>query len=70
MCSTPAQRIAEIGQAIDDLAAQANAVYPPTGAERPAISDADQVVIRLAEIWTLLADLDPEMARRLARYQA
>ena len=86
MCSTPAQRIAEIGQAIEDLAAQAHAVYAPAGAERPAaaglsepdvtgnraarISDADRVAIRLAELWSLLADLDPEMARRLTGYQA
>jgi hypothetical protein len=86
MCSTRAQRIAEIGQAIEDLAAQARAVYARPGPQRPAsvelserdatghgaaaISAADQVAIRLAELWTLLADLDPDMASRLPGYQA
>jgi predicted lipid-binding transport protein (Tim44 family) len=110
MCSTPVQRIAEIGQAIDDLAADAQAAYSaaglrrqrPAGADtRPAqdaapsdaaaagqadqadpahpadpagsassASDTDQVVIRLAELWALLAELDPEVARRLPTYEA
>jgi hypothetical protein len=100
MCSTPVQRIAEIGQAIDDLAADAQTAYaaaarrrsveadsaraPGTapsearpsdpgpfvaGAAAPA-SDTDQVVIRLAELWALLAELDPEVARRLPTYEA
>jgi len=60
MCSTAAQRIAEIGRAIDDLAVRA--VLTP--------ADADPIVARLAELWTLLAELDPEVARRLAGYQA
>lgn len=99
MCSTPGQRIAEIGKAIDDLAAEALAAYAPAGARpsriggqpghstaaehlptesaRPGhadeptdVSDGDQVVIRLARLWELLAELDPEVARRLPRYQA
>jgi hypothetical protein len=95
MCSTPVQRIAEIGQAIDDLAAEAQTAYAaaahrrprPAGADtRPAqdagpsdaaaaapavaASDTDQVVIRLAELWALLAELDPEVARRLPTYEA
>lgn len=57
MCSTAAQRIAEIGQAIDDLAVRAAA-------------DSDPIVARLAELWALLAELDPEVGRRLAGYQA
>jgi len=59
MCSTAAQRIAEIGRAIDHLAVQA----VPAG-------DTDPIVARLAELWALLAELDPEVARRLAGYQA
>ena len=92
MCSTPVQRIAEIGQAIDDLAADAQTAYaaaahrrrgpagadpapapqavsPEAGAAAPA-SETDQVVIRLAELWALLAELDPEVARRLPTYEA
>jgi hypothetical protein len=65
MCSTAAQRIAEIGRAIDDLAVQAG----PRAEAGPAASDADPIVARLAELWALLAELDPEVARRLAGYQ-
>lgn len=60
MCSTAAQRIAEIGRAIDDLAVRP---VPPAG-------DAEPIVARLAELWARLAELDPEVARRLAGYQA
>lgn len=60
MCSTAAQRIAEIGRAIDDLAVS------QTG---PAVGDTDPIVARLAELWALLAELDPEVGRRLAGYQ-
>jgi len=89
MCSTPVQRIAEIGQAIDDLAADAQTAYAAAGRRRPVdtgrapaedtapsgaaaapASDPDQVVIRLAELWALLAELDPEVARRLPTYEA
>jgi hypothetical protein len=33
-------------------------------------SDSGQVVIRLAELWAQLAELDPEVARRLPIYEA
>jgi hypothetical protein len=65
MCSTSAQRIAEIGQAIDDLAAETRAAQAQ--AER---RDADQVVIKLAQLWEKLAELDPEVARRMPTYEA
>ena len=74
MCSTPEQRIAEIEKAIDDLAAQALAAYARPGGrvanDLVGVSDTDQVVIRLAQLWELLAELDPEVARRVPRYQA
>lgn len=73
MCSTAAQRIAEIGQAIDDLAVKAGPAAkatPPGGdALQPADGDGDPIVARLAELWALLAELDPEVGRRLAGYQ-
>ena len=97
MCSTAAQRIAEIGRAIDDLAVQArpaaqvgpaNQAGPAAKAGSPAqgdpatqaaptaqteaaasAGDTDPIVARLAELWGLLAELDPEVARRLAGYQ-
>jgi len=100
MCSTREQRIAQIGQAIDDLAAQAdsansaraNSAAPDgggadgaeadgaeaSGAEasgartkaKAAAVDADQVFLRLAELWAQLAQLDPEVAKRLPTYEA
>ncbi len=71
MCSTAVQRIAEIGQAIDELAAQAEAAEARSGQTREGqTSDSDQVVIRLAELWAQLAELDPDVARRLPTYEA
>jgi hypothetical protein len=69
MCSTPAERIAEIGQAIDDLADEALATYARTG-QQQADAEAGQVLIRLAQVWAQLAELDPEVARRLGTYEA
>jgi hypothetical protein len=87
MCSTAAQRIAEIGRAIDDLAAKArpapqtgpagqagpaggDTYWPADGGTDPARGgDGDPIVARLAELWALLAELDPEVGRRLAGYQ-
>lgn len=73
MCSTNDQRIAEIGQAIDDLAAKALAAYSRADQPRHISGepdDADQVVIGLAQLWARLAELDPEVARRLPTYEA
>ncbi len=62
MCSME-QRIAEIGRAIDELAIRAAEGTDPAQAE-------NTVAARLAELWALLAELDPEVARRVAGYQA
>ncbi len=91
MCSTAVQRIAEFGQAIDELAAQAGAAEARSGqtsegqtsegqtsegqtsegqTSEGQASDSDQVVIRLAELWAQLAELDPDVARRLPTYEA
>jgi len=61
MCSTPVQRIT---RAIDELAAQTDA------ARSGGAGDSGQVVTRLAELWALLAELDPEVAKRLPTYEA
>lgn len=80
MCSTPEQRIAQIGQAIDDLAARARttgtAGAPDAGTggaaahASPDGADTDDVFRRLAELWAQLAQLDPEVGRRLPTYEA
>ena len=71
MCSTAAQRVAEIGRAIDDLAAKAGPGARAGAADGDTASgDTDPILARLAELWALLAELDPEVARRLAGYQS
>ena len=81
MCSTSAQRIAQIGRAIDDLAAEARLAsaksepsHTTDGETQPmpivSASDADRVVMRVAELWALLAEIDPEVAKRLPTYEA
>jgi hypothetical protein len=78
MCSTSEQRLAEIGRAIDDLAAQAEAGAAgaaDTGASTTAArghkgADAEEVMKRLADLWAKLAQLDPEVARRMPTYEA
>jgi hypothetical protein len=54
-----------ISQAIDELAARAQATRPGEAAGYDT-----WVVTRLAELWAQLAELDPEMARRLPNYEA
>jgi hypothetical protein len=81
MCSTqtPPTSVAAIGQAIDDLAAVAQTAYargksrrqPAAAPDDDAEADrSDQVLIRLAQVWAMLAELDPEVARRLPTYEA
>jgi hypothetical protein len=77
MCSTSAQRLAEIGRAIDDLAAQAEKHSREAGGAGAAggaggqhSHDTDQVMQRLAALWAKLAQLDPEVAKRLPTYEA
>jgi hypothetical protein len=77
MCSIE-QRIAEIGRAIDDLAVKTGqpAAGDDSAADAETVAgaidpdDPSRIVARLAELWGLLAELDPEVARRLAGYQA
>lgn len=68
MCSTDEQRITEIGQAIDELADEALGVR--AAADRATRTpDPDRVVARLAELWAQVAELDPDIARRLPTYK-
>jgi hypothetical protein len=54
MCSTLADRLAQIERAIDELAA---------GSGTAGVED------RLARLWQMVADLDPELSRRMAGYR-
>jgi hypothetical protein len=60
MCSTASERLARIGMAIDELAADSLApdrAGPDAGMQK-----------RLARIWAMIAELDPELARRVPEY--
>lgn len=68
MCSTVELRLAEIRRAIDDLAAEALAGQG-SAEHRVQAGDRDEVVGKLAELWALLAELDPDIARRMSGYK-
>lgn len=55
MCSTLADRLARIERAIDELAGE---------------SGTADVEDRLARLWQMVADLDPELSRRMAGYRS
>ena len=59
MCSNAVDRLARIGEAIDQLAAEAAGA----GDDGPG-----RVAERLAAIWAMMADLDPGLAQRLRGY--
>ena len=54
MCSTLSDRLAQIEQAIDELAAESRTA---------------EAADRLARLWQMVADLDPELSRRMAGYR-
>ena len=58
VCSTPEPSLDDLTRAIDDLAAASRAGAAP-----------GQLNERIARLWGMVADLDPELGRRLARYQ-
>ncbi|MGP8000633.1 MAG: hypothetical protein ACLPKI_25435 [Streptosporangiaceae bacterium] len=58
MCSTPDPRLTLIGAAIDELAAEALAHG----------DKADTMAARLADVWAMVAALDPGLAQRLPGY--
>jgi hypothetical protein len=71
MCSIPDARIALIGQAIDELAEEMRSGTQRAGkGSADAIAGADGVAQRLATLWAMVAELDPGLAERVARYAA
>jgi hypothetical protein len=67
MCSTKRERLAKIGTAIDELAADARARAAAAASEGHE-GQADDVAGRLAQLWAMIAELDPEVSRRLPGY--
>ena len=75
MCSNNAARIARICAAIEELAGpmseQAGVSAAVGAAAGPGADRADDDVAgRLAAIWAMIAEADPELARRLPGYLA
>jgi hypothetical protein len=65
MCSIPGAapnpgQVDRLGRAIDELA----------DAARARGASVQDVAAHLARVWEMVADLDPELARRLAGYDA
>ncbi len=60
MCSMGDERLARLRRAIDELAADSQ--------RQARAGSAEHVADRLADIWAMVAALDPELARRLAGY--
>jgi len=65
MCSNTAAQLARIGAAIDELAATAL-----QGAGKSPPGQPGDITSRLAQIWAMVAELDPELARRVPGYGA
>jgi len=61
VCSNnpPPDLAARLRSAIDDLAAAADSTEEPASGE---------LIARLAQAWALVAEADPELAKRAARY--
>jgi hypothetical protein len=57
MCSKPDPRLALIGTAIDELA------------EAAAGEEVDALAGRLADLWAMVAAVDPGLAQRLPGYR-
>jgi hypothetical protein len=71
VCSNAAARIARICAAIEELAGPLSDQATVGGAAGPGQDRADDDVAgRLAAIWAMIAEADPELARRLPGYLA
>jgi hypothetical protein len=62
VCSSTQDAIDRIAAAIDQLAGDARSAEEEAG-ER-------ELTARVAALWQLISDLDPELARRARRYNA
>jgi hypothetical protein len=72
MCSIESGVLGRICRAIEELAARPEADLTPGpdggAAARDTEPRADDDIARLAAIWKMIADADPELAKRLPGY--
>jgi hypothetical protein len=62
VCSKTGEAIERIAAAIDQLASDARDGQGETGS--------DELTARVATLWEMVSELDPELARRARRYAA
>jgi hypothetical protein len=62
VCSSTGDAVDRIAAAIDQLASDAQ--------DERGTAVNDDAVTRIAELWQMISDLDPELARRAKRYAA
>jgi hypothetical protein len=60
VCSNTGDAIDRISAAIDQLASDAH--------DAAGRADEDELTSRIAALWQMVSDLDPELARRARRY--
>jgi hypothetical protein len=60
VCSSTGDAIERVAAAIDQLASDAQAARGKVGS--------DELAVRVASLWRMISDLDPELARRAQRY--
>jgi hypothetical protein len=73
VCSTKAAQLARICRAIEDLAGHTGdrrgTAADPAGREGDAEAAPEEALAaRLAEIWAMIAQADPELAKRVPGY--
>jgi hypothetical protein len=75
VCSTAENGLAELGRAIEELAAAADMARDASRPGPPAPpgdaddqSGPDVIMTRLAALWAMLAEIDPEIGRRMRGY--
>lgn len=67
MCSTADAQLLRLCLAIDELASR-SASTNDSRAGRPDEPADDEIAVRVAAVWAMISEADPELARRLRGY--
>jgi hypothetical protein len=76
MCSTGGEQAGQDGAALEDagqpgeVARLGRAIEELAEAARERGVSAEELTVRLARVWGMVAELDPELARRRAAYDS